>query len=178
MISFADSTDPITIPSTFTHVAAYANGRYGWSTAQIEAFPAHVEIGIYTGHPEQAKVARVLDVERFDATPADFPPFVQERTRLGHGDATAYTSILGDDGFGIDAVITALEDAHVSDPWRLWIAWWWGRPFPPTASEVTAEVRALTGIVLPPGRLWACQWQNGTNYDTSVLYGRDDFTRQ
>ena len=178
MINFADSTNPAAIPSQFTHVAAYHDGLYQWPTAQIERFPAHFEIGVLPGMPGQARFCRALDVERFDATPADFPPFVRERRQLGHEDATCYTSILGADGYGILPVAAKLTEAGILlETVRLWVAWWWGRPFPPTAAEVLAEIRALTGLRLPVGTLWACQWQNGTHYDTSVLYGRDDFTR-
>ena len=179
MISFADSTNPAAIPHAFTHVAGYANGRFAWSSAEIASFPRHILIGVESGNPGQAKEARVLDVERFDAVPSDFPPFVAERRSAGHNDATAYTSILGDAGFGIEALTAALSRAGMSlDSVRLWVAWWWGRPFPPTAAEVHNEVRILTGLTLPVGTLWACQWQNGTNYDSSVLYGRDDFTER
>ena len=178
MISFADSTNPAAIPSAFTHVAAYPNGDFAWPETQLARFPYHVEIGVFSGQPQQAQIARVLDVERFDATPADFPPFVLARRQLGHEDATAYSSILGDEGFGIAQIVAELGAAGILlSSVRLWVAWWWGRPFPPTAAEVVAEVKALTGITLPPGVLWACQWQNGANYDSSVLYGRDDFTR-
>ena len=174
---FADSITPSLIPPAFTHVAAYANGRYAWPEIEIDRFPRHVMIGVEPGNPSQAAVARCLDVERFDARPADFPPFAEERTRLGHEDPTAYTSILGPEGFGLAPLLVAISNAQYKGPVRYWIAWWWGRPFPPTATEVLAEIKTLTNISLPASQLWACQWQNGQNYDSSVLYQRDDFTR-
>lgn len=176
MIEFADSTAPSLIPASFTHVAAYGNGAYAWPGTELHRFPRHVIIAVKPGDPGQAKFARALDVERYDARPADFPPFARERHALGHDDPTAYSSIVGDQGFGLQALINAMTDAGYKLPWRLWVAWWWGRDFPPAASEVLAEIRALTGIVLPQGVLWACQWRNLPGYDTSVLYGRDDFT--
>lgn len=177
MISFADSTRPALIPSAFTHVLAYMDGRYAWSPAQLARFPAHVMISV-TGDPAAAEFAREQDSERFDATPQQFPPFALNRINLGHDDPTCYTSILGDPGYGLAQVLLALENAGMAAaPWRLHVAWWWQRPFPPAAFEVLAEIKALTGIDLPPRRLWACQWQNGTSYDSSILYGRDDFTR-
>lgn len=178
MISFADSTTPAAIPSAFTHVAGYSDGLFDWSPGELGRFPAHVLIAVRPNDPGQARLARVLDVERYDALPADFPPFVFVRHQIGHEDATCYTSIVGDPGFGIRAVVAALTQAGILlESVRLWVAWYWGRPFPPTAAEVLAEIRALTGLSLPVGTLWACQWQNGTHYDSSVLYGRDDFTR-
>lgn len=179
MIQFADSAAPSLIRyPEFTHVAVYANGMYQWPDDQVARFPAHVRIGVEAGQPAQAEVARVLDVECFDAAPADFPPFVRARHAAGHDDATVYTSILGDPGYGIEPVIEELtSNGLMAASWRLWVAWWWQRPFPPTAAEVLAEIRALTNIVIAPGRLWACQWQNGPAFDTSVLYKRDDFVR-
>lgn len=175
MISFADSVNPLRIPGSFTHVAAYADGAYEWSPGHF-GFGKHVMIAVRPGDREQARFARVLDVERYDARPVDFPPFARERHALGFDDPTAYSSILGDQGFGLQALLNAMADVDYKLPWRLWVAWWWGRDFPPAASEVLAEIRALTGIVLPQGVLWACQWRNLPGYDTSVLYGRDDFT--
>lgn len=174
MINFADSVTPRLIPQTFTHVAAYGNGLYKWSPAQYE-FSKHITIAVKSGDPSQALYARALDVERYDARASDFPPFARERLALGHDDPTVYCSMVADPYFGLRAVVNALADAAYTGPWRLWVAWWWGRDYPPTAAEVLAEIRALTGLRLATGVLWACQWRNGLNYDTSALYGRDDF---
>lgn len=179
MISFADSVTPQLINrAEFSHVAAYVNGRFAWPRQQLARFPYHILISV-TGDPTAARLARVQDDELFDATPEDFPPFMVERHAAGHDDPTSYTSIIGDPGFGIVNVLAAIQSAGLFDTaWRLWVAWYWGRPFPPTAAEVLAEIKALTGITLEPGRLWACQWQNTPQLDRSVLYGRDDFARQ
>lgn len=169
MIPFADSISPASIsPHLFSRVAAYETGRYAWPAADVGRFDRHIKIGVLPGSPSQARTARVLDIERFDAAPADWVPFANERLAAGHDDATAYCSI---------STIPALLDAGIPQGnWRLWAAWWWQRTFPPTATEVLAEIATLTGIMLPASRLWACQWQNGTSFDTSVLYGADDFT--
>ena len=175
MTEFADSTEPGAInPAEFSHVAAYANGRFRWTDAQVARFPAHIKIGVLSGSPSQAAVARVLDIERFDAIPADFPPFAKERLALGHKDATAYCDLST-----LPAVIEHVAEAMLKPgTWRLWLAWWWLRPFPPTSAEVLAEIRVLyPSLAVPTGSLWACQWQNGQHYDSSVLYGRNDFTR-
>src|SRR5215469_4750428 len=176
MFAFADSVTPQLInPAEFSHVAAYVNGRFAWSPAQVKRFPRHIMIGVLPGAPVQARVARCLDMERFDASAADFPAFVGARADAGHDDALGYTSILGGaPGEGIEAIVSMMTGEP--DPWQLWVAWWWGRPFPPTAAEVLAEIKALTGVVLPVGRLAGCQWRNAPALDTSVWYGRDTFT--
>ena len=176
MFAFADSVTPQLInPAEFSHVAAYYDGRFKWSRAQLRRFPRHILISVLAGSPLNARFARGLDMEKFDASAADFPAFCQERFDAGHEDALGYTSILGSEpGEGVAAIVAAMHESPL--PWQLWVAWWWGRPFPPTAAEVLAEIKALTGVVLPAGRLAACQWRNAPALDTSVWYGRDTFT--
>jgi len=186
MFKFADSIHPDHISSfEFDHVAAYANGFWKWTPEQLARFPRHILIGVLGGQPEQARIARCLDMERYDAQARrDFAPFVQQRIALGHDDALGYSSILGDTpDDGIKALIEAMTAADLgAAPWRLWVAWWWGRPFPPTAAEVLAEIKALTDITLPVGRLAGCQWLPGddtsatNDFDTSVWFIRDNFT--
>lgn len=175
MIRFADSINPAAISTAdFDHVAAYVDGLYTWPDAELRRFPRHIEISVFPGDAQAAAQARVLDIERFDANPADFPLFVKARLAAGHEDATAYCSI-----DTVPAVIGAMRAAKIHPSlWRLWVAWWWGRPMPPTAGEVANEIAALTGVVLPAGLLWACQWQSTTKFDQSVLYQRDDFTKR
>ena len=185
MFPFADSTEPEAINSgtgpVFAHVAAYDNGEYAWPAGSLARFPRHILIGVETGQPRQAIRCRALDMERFDAGADDFPPFVRQRLEEGHRDPLGYTSILGeDDNEGLAAVLTALSVLPPDTPWEIWLAWYWGRNFPPAKAEVLAEIHALTGISLPPARLAACQWLPGPigGYDTSVWYGRDTFTRR
>jgi hypothetical protein len=171
-VQFADSVSPQLIPaSEFTHVAAYADGHYTWLAAELRRFPAHIQIAVEPGQPWQASEARVLDVERFDATPADVLPFINRRHQLGHNDATIYCSLSV-----VPSVIAAIGRSTL--PWRLWAAWWWRKDVPPSRDQVLLELFRLTGVALAPSRLWACQWRNGADWDTSVLYGADDFTRR
>jgi len=173
MIPFYDSTDPAALIPTasFTHVAGYANGRFAWPENQFARFKRFIKIGVFPGQPEQAHDARVLDIERFDAGVSDFPPFARVRHSLGHDDALAYCSL------SLVPDLVDAMDADQSTPWGLWVAWWWGRPHPPTAADIAAELRALYGLTLPPGRLRACQWQPGGPFDSSVWYTRDTFSR-
>src|SRR5215469_2988962 len=119
MFAFADSVTPQLInPAEFSHVAAYVNGRFAWSPRQVRRFPRHIMIGVLPNAPVQAQVARCLDMERFDATAADFPPFVGERFMAGHEDALGYTSILGNaPGEGIEPIWAAMKAKET--PWQL-----------------------------------------------------------
>src|SRR5215469_9725433 len=143
MFGFADSVTPQAIsPAQFSHVAAYYDGRFAWPASQVRRFPRHILISVLAREPGQARFARCLDMERFDASSADFPPFVEVRHAAGHDDALGYTSILGNaPGEGVEAIWAAMRNDL--NPWSLWVAWWWGRPFPPTAAEVLAEIKAL-----------------------------------
>ena len=168
-ILFADSISPQLIPDTFTHVAAYWDGLYQWPTELVDRFPRHIEIGVKPHSPAQAFHARVLDIERYDATAPDFLPFANTRHQNGHSDATAYSSL-----DGIPAIAKVMGDRSL--PWVVWPAWFTNTPVPPSRADVLAEIKRLTGYDLPASRLWACQWKNGADWDTSVLYGADDFT--
>lgn len=178
VIKFADSTNLDKVsPFEFTHVAGYANGRYQASPRQLARFKKHFLIGVETGNPAQARIARALDMEKYDADALDFPDFVHERCDVGHDDALGYTSILGDGpDQGIVAVVEAM--AGIQLPWHLWVAWWWGRPFAPTLAEVCAEILALTGLIVPPRSIACCQWQPGEDFDSNVWYIRDTFTEE
>lgn len=176
MFKFADSTNPSAInESQFSHVAAYGNGLYTWPDSQVKRFPKHFLISTESGNPGAAKHMRCLDTERYDASALDVPPFVDTRMAFGHDDSLIYTSILGNGpNEGIAPIVRVMADQP--GVWALWVAWWWGRPFAPTISEVLAEVKALTGIELPAYRVRACQWRNGPDIDESVWYDRDTFT--
>lgn len=170
MISFVDSTNPAAVPAkTFSHVAGYGTGKYTWADATFEEYQRYIKIAVFSGDSSQAKIARCLDVERFDATPADAPEFIQARHHLGHDDAMIYCSLST-----VPDVVDAC--AHIQTPWTLWVAWWWQKPVPPTGFEVIQELFHVYDCDLPGGRLAACQWQPGGPFDLNVLYGRDRFT--
>ena len=160
-----DSVNPAAIPGRTA--AAYVNGEFAWSRAEEARFGALVRISVMPGMPEAAKAARVLDVERYDATVADIGPFVKARSDLGHHDATIYMSL------------SALADLANSDPElvasvpRWWVAWWWGRPGFPRLDEVAGQLQDR----VPADRIWACQYRNTAEWDESVIYGRQDFSR-
>ncbi|HWN00264.1 MAG TPA: hypothetical protein VNO54_24715 [Streptosporangiaceae bacterium] len=160
----ADSTEPERIPASFKAAFAYADGRYKWTPAQCARFEwiGHITV---TGDQAAAAYARFQDIERFDATPAQFPLFAEKRLNLGHSCGIGYTSL---DNVG--AVVDELFKASMgSDPWKLWVAWWWRQPVPPTQAQVHAQLARL-GVDIAAARIAACQWRNGPSYDTTVLY--------
>lgn len=173
MMQFADSTRPDLIPAEFTHAALYGNGKFQAPPGQVARFKQHIIIGVLPGQPQQAKTCRVLDVERFDADPSDGPQFIQERQNAGHSDATLYCDLAN-----TKDVLSQLASAGMTaDPhWRLWLAWYTGGIKPPTVLQVLNELATVFKVHLSPTRLWALQWKPGTEWDTSVLYGTDDFT--
>jgi hypothetical protein len=170
MFAFADSTSPEAIdPAKFSHVAGYANGKYAWPDHQFTRFKRHFKIAVHPGDPTQARLARCLDIERFDATVSDAAPFARHRASAGHSDCLFYCSLSV-----VPALVSALHSTEAE--WGLWAAWWWQKPHAPTADEVLAELKRLSGVTLPPGKLRGCQWQPGSAIDRSVWYAPDNFS--
>ncbi len=149
IILMADSASPQNVPGTFTAVAVYINGLYAWPQAKIDRFPRILRISVLSD-PSHAAAARVLDVERCDASPGR-ADFIRERQRLGHHDATIYCG---------ESVVPAVQSACAGLSYRLWVASWTGHPH-----EID--------------NAWAVQYSGGVNlqYDTSIVYGREDFSR-
>ena len=169
----ADSTDPNLIPAGphgFTAAWPYADGKYKWTSAQSARFEwiAHISV---TGDPAAATYARVQDVERFDATPAVFPAFAERRLSLGHSCGIAYTQLENapDGTGGVGEVAAAMDAASMgTDPWLLWVAWWWGKEVALTQAMVHLQLAQL-GVNISQARIAACQWRNGP-FDESVIY--------
>jgi len=159
VITFYDSIKSTAIPRGATHVAGYADGMYAWSWLEIQLFPRHILISVLPAHPGMAANARVLDVERYAATPDDIVPFLRFRLSQGYGDGTIYGSL---------SIMPQIRAAIASDPvlvlganCRLWAAAWGTDP----ASWTPANCD-----------YWAVQYDSTPGYDASVLVGVDDFT--
>jgi hypothetical protein len=156
-ILMADSTRPWTIPNPpVKHVLVYKNGAYIWPLDQIARFDGHINIGVFGGDPNQAQYCRELDVERYDATPADAAPFLKRRKALGHSDGTIYCN-----RSTIAAVYAACKSAGVTKfRWHI------------------ATLDGTRTASVPSGtELWAVQFEtvNG-EYDLSVVYGEQDWS--
>lgn len=151
-----------------TPVACYVNGIYAWTYGQEHEFARKIRVSVEAGQPTAAHVARVLDVERGAARPADVEPFCAARIVAGHEDATIYANL---------STVAAIP-ANVRElvP-RWWLAWYWQRPGAPTAAQVLAQLARLYNVSLPPERLWACQHASYSRWDVSVVYGQQDWSR-
>lgn len=98
-----DSTD--TLPFVPALQAFYANGRF---RAPLKFGPGRVFIDVTGGMPN---AAMWLDVERFDASVADVPGWLDERARFGEGGIYCNRDTL-----------PAVEEAAGARPHWLWIA--------------------------------------------------------
>jgi len=144
----ADSATPQNIPDSWDGaVAAYINERYAWPHHQIMRFNQVIRISV-NGDAAEARKARVIDVEKFAARPADAPAFIRERIRLGHHDATIYCS---------RDTVPAVRRACEGLTYRLWVADWTGQP------------HKIHGI-----DAWAVQYHGGPSlpFDRSIIYGK------
>lgn len=160
----------------FYPVAGYVSGGWPieWSNADFSLFNRKIRIAQQPSSlVDDATIARVLDVERYAATPDDWPLFYKSRTNKGN--ATCYCSISS-----IVSVFNACADANIPPPPRWWIAWYWNRPGQPTEQIVLDQILADTGILLntaSTGTLWAAQYAPFGQYDMSAVYGATDFSR-
>ena len=158
-------------------VAGYVSGGPGieWSETQFALFTRKLRIWQQPWRAGAAADARFIDREPLAADAEDVPPFLLERFELHHRDGGFYSDISD-----LPGVLTAIHDADLAAavPWRVWLAWYWGRRYPPTQAQVLAEVKDLTGIDLNPLRLWACQWLPMGFADKSIVYGTPDFSRR
>lgn len=147
MIHFYDSASPENIPSG-VYAAVYVNG-YKWSTHDVDRMRAVIRVSVER-ESSWAKEARVIDVENGAALPQDVVPFIRERRRHGHNDATAYVN-----RSNWDECKRLVRDAGLE-------CFWW--------------VATLDGTQDIPGA-WAVQYYGGmrTPYDLSVLHGENTF---
>jgi len=99
-------------------IAAYADGKYAYTAAQVAVHRGHFMISVY-GDPAAARYARCLDIERYDATPSDAPAFVQARLNHGHHDALLYVN-RGNEQAVVDACTR--EGLHLGIHYHLWVA--------------------------------------------------------
>lgn len=116
-----DSTDLSQIPRTARAVAGYVGGR--WPTyAKLPArFPKakHVSVAIAANED-----ARVLDIERLDATNAQAPGWVRRQRARGVAKPTLYTSVSN-----VAALLAVLKAAGIQrSSVLIWSAHYTGRP--------------------------------------------------
>lgn len=176
----ADSTSPVLeIPESYRAyknrgVALYATGEYAAPHATASIYPRRKWIDV-TGNPGAADLAEILDVERFDATAEDWPPFRARRDAWCRNHNSnrwpiCYCSIDPDADHGVAAVVRATLEAH-QEPVQHWlIAWYTPGGYIPTAKQVQTEIRQLTDLEIPLETIWGCQYADLGGYDASVIY--------
>lgn len=165
----ADSTEPATVPEAFAvrpnGVIPYVDGQYAWTPDQVARFPRYEAISA-TGDPASMRVARWVDVERFDATPDDVPLCWESRKSFHFTDFGVYCdrSTIGD-----------VLDATESREPLWWIATLDNHPWTPAA--LAADVYKQFGVTITPARVrWIQCFPMGT-YDVSRGFGRETWTQ-
>jgi hypothetical protein len=132
-----DSVNGHLIPPGTPVVAGYADGIYAWSQDMWDAHPDAVHLSIAV-HPDHQ--ADILDVERFDATPADVPGWIDRFSRPARRRPTVYCA-----RSAIDAVRGACAPREFD---------WWAA--------------TLDGTTSVPGAV-AVQFADYGGYDESVI---------
>lgn len=159
----ADSTRPNLIPDKFAlrpnGVLIYVDGSYKWDARQIRRFPRHWNITT-TGDVSHARTARCIDVERFDASPADVPEYAAARAKFND------RTVVYCDRSTVPAVVS-------SDPTSFELLWFIatldGRNWNP--ATLAADIAANEGVQLDPRKIRAIQYLPGESFDTSLLFG-------
>ena len=148
---FRDSVTPARIPLHGTDgVLAYVNGGFAWSPAETGRFTeAGKQVARIDVDGTAWRLASILDVEKFDATPETAAEWIRERNDFRPDTATVYVSRAG-----LDALFRA---CHGLDYWLL-VADWTGAPH---------RLR----MPLPPGvRMAGTQYASVPGYDVSAVY--------
>jgi hypothetical protein len=141
-----DSTNPYDIPlAGLDAVAGYADGRFAWSSAGWSRFPSGVvPLSIVVS---ATSMGDILDVEAFDATPADCPGWADRFARANRRRPTIYCN---------RAAIADVRAAMGSRPFDWWAATLDGQ----LHSDETSSAVAVQ---------WKGAGQTGANYDESVI---------
>ena len=152
--TFLDTVSPqYLMPSSraYAGVIAYANGAYAWPQDQVDAFhKAGKRIHKYDVNGRAVQLADVLDVERYDASPADAPAWVDERWET-HSTAAVYCSLSN---------VPAVTGELGARPCYLIVADWTGVPHIPD-------------LKLPPRIVLAgVQFATNNFYDSVAIYSR------
>jgi hypothetical protein len=170
----ADSTEPNLIPRRFAQqpngVMGYFNGDYAWPPGEFARWPRWTRIGVRPLRLDPAAATvRELDVERGDASPADFPPFYQARKRPNHNaQAICYC-----DRSTVPLVAAALlrqlgQPALDGTLWHIAAPGWTAGP----AALLAEIVRLYGGPKIDLSMVWAIQDRFMGTYDVSTVYGQ------
>lgn len=161
MIECLEAADPRNIPAGWDGpVGGYPNHHPPWTEKNFRRFSRTYRISVQR-QAFWARGNRVIDVEALAATVPDIAPFVVERERYHHQDATAYFSL------SRWHEVRAHLDAHKIGPdrIRLFIADWTDHPH-------TIGPDVLGGN----WHAWAVQFENAGPFTRTMVYGRQDFS--
>ncbi len=89
MRTMFDAVSPANIPADAQLVAGYINGRYAWKPQDWARFPHALKVTIAVSADADA---RCLDVETYDATPAQAPGWVARQRTRGNPHPWVYCS--------------------------------------------------------------------------------------
>ena len=178
----ADSVTPISgIPVKYQAqrnmgAALYGNGDFAAPPEVIAHYPRHLLISV-NGDKSAANSCAILDVERYDATAADWPEFRATRDEIcrthdGYQWPIVYCSIDPDPMHGVAAILHECRLAGQEPPWHWWIAWYTDGHFMPSQEDVAVQIHSLTGLHVDPTTIWGCQFADFGHYDASVIYQR------
>lgn len=147
--TFYDSVDPAGIPAHPGGVFAYGDGHFAWPGSAIARYrAAGVPVRIIDVNGSMPRIAHVLDVERFDATPAQAHQWITERHAAGKT-AMIYANL---------ATVPAVIEACHGKSYHIWLARWDGRGVIETLDH------------LPPGVIIAGhQYASHPSYDASIM---------
>lgn len=166
-----DSTNPYDIPASVPAVAPYVDGLYGpehkvlgsttgWDAAAIARFPNAIKIGIAVN--AATNDGRALDVEQYDATPAQAPAWVKMRRAAGVAVPLVYCN-----RSNRSAVESALSAAGIgSDQVALWVATLDGTKTVPAGPYPVAMVQYANSVIA------------GGHYDISITTAFGDASGQ
>jgi len=164
-VLMADSVNPHTIPEKFKRnpngVAGYVDGPLSaWTPHEFRSFPRVWRITV-TGSLAVAARARVIDVETYDATPADVPAYREERHAL-----TGEPTVVYCDRSTVPLVIAA-DAQHLELEW--WIAVLGGKFW--TIAQLNDWLQANYQLQLPPDKVRGIQDLDTGPYDVSQIFG-------
>lgn len=157
-----DSVSPGKIPRGALMAIGYANGLYAWPEPAWAQFPdsRKARIDVIGNDPGQASI---LDVERYDATPAHAAEWVPARDRFRPGTATIYCDLAA-----LPDVFTAIMPVNAGSTCWIWLGDWTGTPHVPT------HHKDGSAIVWPHGiELAAVQYVTVIDqYDITAVYSQ------
>lgn len=136
------------IPHVAKCIMAYGNGAYAVAKATIEAHYPGVPVKMIDVNATDPANCGILDIERYDATPEQFPGWVRKRLQLHPGTlCRAYMNL--STWPQVKEYAAELDAAQLAQV-RYWVADWTGQPHIPEGAA-------------------ACQYASTAEFDVSLV---------